>query len=139
MCRRWRPRRRLLRQPARVFLPEQRPGGGGGPRERLHPAGDHGGLAVLLAGCGSGGRTADGQTSKGGKESPAAAGLYFASLFSPTNEPSKCISGFLKGFCHGDCDQSRARRSGGQNQTPESRFPAVLSVRLETDKVLNVQ
>lgn len=55
-----------------------------------------------------------------------------------TNEPSKCISDFLKGFCHGDSDQSRARSSGGQNQTPESRFPAVLSVRLEPDKALNV-
>lgn len=49
--------RRLLRQPAGVLLPEQRPGGGGGPGDRLHPAGDHGGLAVLLAGCSSRGKT----------------------------------------------------------------------------------
>lgn len=45
------------------------------------------------------------------------------------NSNSKSISGLVKGF-HGDSDQSRTRCSGGQNQTPESCFPAVLPVRL---------
>lgn len=33
------------------------------------------------------------------------------------------------GFGDGDSDQRRARRSGGQNTTPEVCFPAVLPVR----------
>lgn len=57
LYRRWRTRWRLLRQPTRVFLPEQRPGGSGGSRERLHPAGDDGRLAVLLADCCSRGKS----------------------------------------------------------------------------------
>lgn len=57
LCRWWCTWRRLLRQLAGVFFPEQWPGGGGGQRERLHPAGDHGGLAVLLTGCSPGGKT----------------------------------------------------------------------------------
>lgn len=47
---------------------------------------------------------------------------------------TKPISGLVKGF-HGDSNQSRSSRSGGQNQTPESCFPAVLPVRLETSDV----
>lgn len=48
--------RRLLRQPAGVFLREQRPGGRGGQGGCVHPARDDGGLAVLVSGCSSGGK-----------------------------------------------------------------------------------
>lgn len=35
----------------------------------------------------------------------------------------------FSGFSNGDSNQIRACSSGGQNQTPEGGFPAVLSVR----------
>lgn len=57
LCRRWRTRWWLLRQPTGVFLPEQRTGGSGGPRERLHPARDDGRFPVLLADCSSRGKS----------------------------------------------------------------------------------